>query len=87
MRNILSLKPGTPILGSEIIDWCEYNIENNTSRAKVAKHLKNKFPNIQKDVYYSINLAPNTSGCGQKARYKPIIIRCEHMNIPDLRKE
>ena len=82
MRNILSLKPGTPILGSEIREWCEYNISKNTSHAKIAKRISDKFSNIQDDLYYELNLAPSTSGCGQRAKHKPILIRINKMNRP-----
>ena len=52
MRNILSLKPGTPILGSEIREWCEYHSSKSTSHSKIAKYLREKFPDIQDRVYY-----------------------------------
>lgn len=52
-RNILSLKDGTLLLGSEIKEWISYNIENHTSHYSNAMHMQ-KYLNIVDDKKYCI---------------------------------
>lgn len=73
MRNILSLKPGTPILGAEIRAWFNYNFENKTSHFKEAKAMKRRFENLKDERFYKIILAWESSSCGHMVYHKPLI--------------
>ena len=73
MRNILSLKPGTPIQGIEIRNWFNYQIQNKTSHFKEAKAMKKRFENLKDERFYKIILAWETSGCGSMVYHKPLI--------------
>lgn len=53
MRNILSLKHGTPLSGKEIKAWIQYHIKNNTSYYREAIHME-KYLNIDDNKTYSI---------------------------------
>ena len=73
MRNILSLKPGTPILGKEIRNWFNYHSENETSHSKIARGMKKRFENLRDERYYKIFLVWETAGCGDMVHHKPLI--------------
>ncbi|MNV44000.1 hypothetical protein D3C71_1357400 [compost metagenome] len=64
MKNILSFKEGTPILGSEIKEWIVFNTTNKTSHSKTAKGLL-KYLSISDSKLYKINLHPHGTGCGE----------------------
>ena len=77
MKNILSFKPGTPILGREIREWFNYHSENQTSHYKAAKYIKKRFFNIKNDRFYTVTFSSPFSRDPRQARFVPHIVRCE----------
>lgn len=68
MKNILSYKLGTSFSGKEIKDWIRYNIENNTSRAKIAYKMKGYLETLEDDVMYVL-YKDNYSSCASYEDY------------------
>ncbi|MNB84572.1 hypothetical protein D3C81_804340 [compost metagenome] len=64
MKNILSFKEGTPILGKEVKEWILFNTNNKTSHSKVARGFL-KYLNISDSKFYKVNLHPSGTGCGE----------------------
>lgn len=75
MKNILSFKPGTQFLGSEIREWFNYHSENKTSHSKMALFMKQHFDNIHDERYYTIILSYSGTGCGEVIRKKPLLYK------------
>ena len=61
-KNILSYKSYTIFTGKEINDWIQYQIEHETSKARIAQKMQRHFT-IKNDGRYRIikNKEPNTA--------------------------
>lgn len=75
MKNILSFKPGTKILGSEIREWFEYHSNHRTPRSKMALFMKKHFENINNERYYVISFSYSGTECGKIVRKKPLLFK------------
>lgn len=76
MKNILSYKANTPILGKDIKEWIRYSIENKTSHYREAKFMSRYLGSILDNEYYNILLSYEGTSCGTKVTHKPLVIRC-----------
>ena len=75
MRNILSYKQQQLILGSEIICWAQYQIDNQTSHLKQGKHIMRVYgKTLLPNRYYHVYPSYESWGCGMIVR-KPLIKR------------
>lgn len=74
MRNILSYQQGTKFTGKEILDWANFQVENETSHKEQGLSILYRFSNINPDRLYQINTTYKGTGCGEIIN-KPII-RC-----------
>lgn len=75
MKNILSYKENTPILGKDIKDWIVYNIENKTSHYSEAKYMARYLSTIADNEYYIIQLSYSGTACGSRVRHKPLVVK------------
>ena len=74
MKNILSFKPGTKILGRDILDWANFQVKHHTSHYKHGKRILHCFSNIRPDQMYFVKTQYETGGCGE-IRHEPQVIR------------
>lgn len=73
MKNILSFKCGTRFTGKEILDWANYQIENNTSHVVDATRILIHYWNLKPDEMYLIKTNYNGTSCGEVVRQILII--------------
>ena len=71
MRNILNEKQGTKFTGKEILDWANFQIENETSDKEEALVILDRFSNIESDSFYQVVKSHDGRfGCLIYCRYK-----------------
>mgnify|MGYP004454862533 FL=1 len=74
MKNILSYI--TPISGKDILDWFEYQAENETSHKREYNFMIKKWSNIQRDRTYKIVFQyPKSNKHFNKKKIMPFIVR------------
>lgn len=71
--NILSFI-NRPIHGSEIKQWIIKNTKENTEYSHIAKNML-RYMNLADNRLYIIITLPSGTGCGEKKKYKPNIVR------------
>ena len=75
MKNILSYKENTPILGKDMKDWIQYNFENKTSHYREAKFMSKYLETLNDNEYYTIMLSYEGTSCGSRIRHRPLIVK------------
>lgn len=75
MRNILSYQQGTKFTGKEILDWANFQVENETSHKEQGLTILNRFDGINPERLYQIKTSYKGVGCGEIVN-KPIVIGC-----------
>ena len=73
MKNILSFM-NRPISGAEIKQWITYHIEHETEYSKIARSMI-RYLNISDNRAYVVNLSPPGTGCGERKKKRPALIR------------
>lgn len=74
MKNILSFKPGTKISGREILDWANFQIEQQTSHFKQGRRILKYFGNLRPERMYLVKTQYETYGRGE-IRHEPMVLR------------
>ena len=54
MRNILNEQPETKFTGKEILDWANFQIENETADKEEAMIILDRFSNIEQNRFYQV---------------------------------
>lgn len=74
MKNILSFKPGTKISGREILDWANFQVEQQTSHFKQGCRILKYFGNLRPERMYLVKTQYEDFGCGY-IRHEPLVVR------------
>ena len=74
MKNILSFQPCTVWTGREILDWAQYQVENNTSHYNQGKYILSRYgKTLIPSRKYTVSSSYETFGCGVVV-HKPIVL-------------
>ena len=73
MENILSFV-NKSVSGKEIKQWITYHTTHETEYSKIAYSMV-KYLNISDDRAYVVNLSPPGTGCGERKKKRPTLIR------------
>lgn len=73
MENILSFV-NRPIFGVKIKEWITYHIEHETEYSSTARSMT-RYLNVLDDRAYIVNLSPAGTGCGERKKKRPTLIR------------
>ena len=77
MKNILSYQ-NREFSGKEILEWAQYQVDNNTSHSKQGARILKYFNNLHLDRMYLIDSRYRTYACydeGYTLRKQPIVYR------------
>lgn len=76
MKNILSYQPLTTFSGEEILNWANFQIQNETSHKKQGQRILDRFYNLNKNRKYYVKSSFRMSSVGLgQLRKHPIVIR------------
>lgn len=73
MKNILSFV-NRPLTGREIKAWVCFHTSHDTEYSKIARYMC-RYLNIDDNSEYYLELDSPGSGCGEKIRYRPRVIK------------
>ena len=71
--NILSYV-NKPICGAEIKAWISEHTSRDTEYSRIARSML-RFMNIRDDALYFVIASPSGTGCGEKKKGKPILVK------------